>query len=60
MQITQQWLRECETGGLRKARELASKLGFELDFDWDLCRNADGFYALKSSVHYCAVRAKVF
>lgn len=39
---------------------MATKLGFELDFDWDACRNPDGFYALKSSVHYCAVRAKEY
>lgn len=44
--ITKQWLKECNEGGLKKAKELATKLGFELDFDWEACRNPDGFYAL--------------
>ncbi|CAD8088697.1 unnamed protein product [Paramecium sonneborni] len=60
IQATNLWLKQCEIGGIKKAKELAKKLGFELDFDWEKCRNPDGFYALQSSVHYCAIRAKEY
>ncbi|KAM3136702.1 hypothetical protein pb186bvf_011147 [Paramecium bursaria] len=57
LELINQWMNGC-MGGIKSARLLAKKLGFELD--WEPNRNQDGFYEIKGSVQYCAIRGKQY
>jgi len=49
-----EWNSLAPSLGLKEARKLATKLGFEFYFDWDSCRTSEGFFLLNSGLA-CAI-----
>ncbi|MCP3661104.1 MAG: hypothetical protein GY696_01195 [Gammaproteobacteria bacterium] len=54
------WEERCLDLSLEEAHKFAFELGFEFNFNWDICRTEEGYFRVKGSVPYCIQRGKAF
>lgn len=56
----EEWNDKCYQLSYFDAKNLASKLGVNIAWDWEKPRVREGYYLVKGGVEYCAARAKAY
>ena len=55
-----EWRNKASQMGLQSAKQLAGKLGFVLDFDWEKPRTEEGYYRIKGCLDLSVARSLQF
>lgn len=54
------WNSQCLSLSISELKDLASKLGVNVPFDWELSRTVEGYYRVRGGVEYCIARGRAY